>query len=83
MVVFVFLTTNAVLVSLNQQVNKLIKEAQKCSCKGKKAPLSNKNEGGETAKKEGGSKGSLSSEEGMSPTKAKDADQENVFTTPT
>ena len=61
-----------------QQVNKLIKENQKCSCKGKKAPLSNKNGSDEAAtKQEGGFKASVSSEEGMSPT---NTDKENVFT---
>ncbi|XP_074616503.1 kinesin-like protein KIF15 isoform X3 [Acropora palmata] len=65
--------------SLKEQVNKLIKENQKCSCKGKKPPLSNKNGSEEAAtKQEGGFKASVSSEEGMSPT---NTDKENVFTT--
>ena len=55
-------------------MNKLIKESQKCSCKGKKAPLSNKN-GGSDSKKEGKSKGSSSSEEGGTDT----TEKENVF----
>lgn len=56
----------------HQQVNKLIKENLKCSCKGKKAPLATKNGGGP--------RGSSSSEEGSSPTKATDTEKENVFT---
>ena len=55
-------------------MNKLIKESQKCSCKGKKAPLANKN-GGSDSKKEGKSKGSSSSEEGGTDT----TEKENVF----
>ena len=65
---------------LHQQVNKLIKENLKCSCKGKKAPLATKNGGAENSKSEGGPRGSSSSEEGSSPTKATDTEKENVFT---
>lgn len=65
-----------------QQVNKLIKETQKCSCKGKKAPLNSKNGGGES-KKEGKSKTSSSSEE-EGTSDIKDAmDKENVFSAAT
>jgi len=64
-------------------VNKLIKENQKCSCKGKKAPLANKNGGAESNKNEQGTKGSSSSEEGNSPTKTRDTEKENVFTAST
>lgn len=64
----------------HQQVNKLIKENLKCSCKGKKAPLATKNGGAENSKSEGGPRGSSSSEEGSSPTKATDTEKENVFT---
>ena len=64
----------------HQQVNKLIKENLKCSCKGKKAPLASKNGGVENSKTEGGPRGSSSSEEGSSPTKATDTEKENVFT---
>ncbi|CAH3020308.1 unnamed protein product, partial [Porites evermanni] len=67
--------------TLREQVNKLIKENLKCSCKGKKAPLASKNGGAENSKTEGGPRGSSSSEEGSSPTKATDTEKENVFTT--
>ena len=63
----------------NHQVNKLIKETQKCSCKGKKAPLANKNAGDEIVKKEGGTKRSSSSEEEISPIEAVEKEKENVF----
>ncbi|KAM7425226.1 Kinesin-like protein kif15, partial [Porites harrisoni] len=66
--------------TLREQVNKLIKENLKCSCKGKKAPLATKNGGAENIKSEGGPRGSSSSEEGSSPTKATDTEKENVFT---
>lgn len=59
-------------------MNKLIKENQKCSCKAKKAPLANKNGGGES-RKDGRSKGSSSSEEGGTATDPKDTEKENVF----
>ena len=59
-------------------MNKLIKENQKCSCKAKKAPLANKNGGGES-RKDGRSKGSSSSEEGGTSTDPKDTEKENVF----
>lgn len=68
--------------ALKEQVNKLIKETQKCSCKGKKAPLNSKNGGGES-KKEGKSKTSSSSEE-EGTSDIKDAmDKENVFSAAT
>ena len=66
---------------LQQQVNKLIKENLKCSCKGKKAPLASKNGGSENSKSEGGPRSSSSSEEGSTPTKATNTEKENVFTT--
>ena len=47
-------------------MNKLVKENQKCSCKGKKPPLSNKNGSDKTAtKQEGGFIANVSSEEGI------------------
>ena len=66
----------------HQQVNKLIKEGQKCSCKGKKAPLGIKN-GGAESKKEGRSKGSSSGDEGSNGADSTDTDKENAFATAT
>lgn len=63
-------------------MNKLIKESQKCSCKGKKAPLANKNGGAEN-KKEGRSKGSSSGDEGSTGAEPRDTDKENAFATAT
>ena len=65
-----------------QQVNKLIKESQKCSCKGKKPPLTSKN-GGAEGKKEGKSKTSSSSEEEGTPDIKDAVDKENVFSAAT
>ena len=66
--------------SLHQQVNKLIKESQKCSCKGKKAPLCTKN-GGTEGKKEGRTKGGSSGDEGSTGAELGDTDKENSFAT--
>ena len=59
----------------HQQVNKLIKESQKCSCKGKKAPL--------CTKKEGKSKGGSSGDEGSTGAEQGDTDKENSYATAT
>ena len=66
----------------HQQVNKLIKESQKCSCKGKKAPLCTIN-GGAESKKEGRSKGGSSVDEGSTGAEPRDTDKENAFATAT
>lgn len=68
--------------ALKEQVNKLIKESQKCSCKGKKPPLASKN-GGAEGKKEGKSKASSSSEEEGTPDIKDTVDKENVFSAAT
>ncbi|XP_020614830.1 kinesin-like protein KIF15 isoform X3 [Orbicella faveolata] len=68
--------------ALKEQVNKLIKESQKCSCKGKKVPLGTKN-GGAESKKEGRSKGCSSEDEGSTGTELRDTDKENAFATAT
>ncbi|XP_068722534.1 kinesin-like protein KIF15 isoform X2 [Montipora capricornis] len=67
--------------ALKEQVSKLKKENQKCSCKGKKAPLLNKNGGDEPTKQGNDSKGSSSSDEGLMT--SEDTDKENVFTAST
>ena len=66
----------------HQQVNKLIKESQKCSCKGKKAPLCTKN-GGAESRKEGKSKGGSSGDEGNTGAEQGDTDKENSYATAT
>jgi len=67
---------------VHQQVNKLVKESQKCSCKGKKAPLCSKN-GGAESKKEGRSKGGSSGDEESTGTEPRDTNKENAFATAT
>lgn len=76
------IVTSFFLCFAHQQVNKLIKESQKCSCKGKKVPLGTKN-GGAESKKEGRSKGCSSGDEGSTGTEPRDTDKENAFATAT
>ena len=64
----------------HQQVNKLIKESQRCSCKGKKTPLCPVN-GGAESKKEGRSKGASSEDEGRAGAEPRDTCKENAVAT--
>ena len=64
----------------HQQVNKLIKESQRCSCKGKKTPLCPVN-GGADIKKEGRPKGGSSEDEGRAGAEPRDTGKENADAT--